>query len=161
MNQDLSLNITMWGRRFTENKLNASILSVSVMSEQVTTVVWWCGAQKARLAVLNWWRYVVMSPLIDTKMMFNCQICALFLQQKNGKVLFQKDNAPSHRAGITQPFVRRHNVNVMSPWPALSSALNVIEQVGAKFDLKLRKYTHPDYFIQLKQNLINAWNNIP
>ena len=39
MNQDLSLNITMGGQRFTGNNLNTSIFSVSVMSEQVTTVV--------------------------------------------------------------------------------------------------------------------------
>ena len=39
MNQDLSLNITMEGRRFTENNLDAPILGVSVMSEQVTIVV--------------------------------------------------------------------------------------------------------------------------
>ena len=52
-----------------------------------------------------------------------------FLQQQNEPVIFQQDNAPAHRAGVTQAFLQHHNVNVMIPWAAHSPDLNVIQHV--------------------------------
>ena len=80
-----------------------------------------------------------------------------FLQQQNGPVIFQQD-----RAGITQAFLQHHNVHVMNPWPAHSPDLNVIKHVWSRIGLEVKKmHPPPTTLVQLEQNLITAWNNIP
>ena len=85
-----------------------------------------------------------------------------FLARHRNNLVFQQDNAPAHRAFATHTFLQQNNVRVMTPWPALSPDLNVIEHLWDKIDKDIRSLRPPPTTIpQLQQSLIDAWNNIP
>lgn len=81
---------------------------------------------------------------------------------RNGFPTFQQDNAPAHRAIITNNFLNQNNVNVMRPWPAVSPDLNPIEHVWDQMKRSLRAlHPQPQTLPQLRAALTNIWNNIP
>lgn len=84
-----------------------------------------------------------------------------FVQQHNPTTL-QQDNAPPHRARVTQQFLTDHNIDLINPWPAVSPDLNPIEHV---WDMLGRTVSNmhppPQNNDELFDALSNAWNNIP
>ena len=45
-----------------------------------------------------------------------------FINNQNGPVIFQQDNARPHTAGVTTQFLQGNNINVMQ-WPSMSPDL--------------------------------------
>ena len=76
--------------------------------------------------------------------------------------LFQHDNAKSHTARDTANFLRANNIAFINDWPAKSPDLNPIEHFWDNLDqLVRRRPILPSHVIQLRQALIQEWNNIP
>ena len=82
-----------------------------------------------------------------------------FIQQHNRGMIFQHDNAPAHRAHATRDFLLRNNVNVLTPWPAVSPDLNQIEHLWDRIDKVVRE-DPPATIQELTQSLIDAWNAV-
>ena len=81
---------------------------------------------------------------------------------RNGNPTFQQDNAPAHRARLTNGFLNQNGVNVLRPWPAISPDLNPIEHVWDQMKRKLRSLHPPPRTLpQLRAALVNIWTNIP
>ena len=81
---------------------------------------------------------------------------------RNGNPTYQQDNAPAHRAILTQNFLNQNGVNVLRPWPAVSPDLNPIEHIWDQMKRTLRSmHPAPQNLPQLRAALTNIWNNIP
>ena len=84
-----------------------------------------------------------------------------FINNQNGPVIFQQDNAHSHTARVTTRFFLGNNTNVMQ-WPSMSPDLSPIEQVWDELDKRVRLHqVQPNTLAQLEQALIHEWNNLP
>ena len=84
------------------------------------------------------------------------------LFQNNGNItLFQHDNATSHTARDTVNFLQVNNIAFINDWPAKSPDLNPTEHFWDKLDQRVRRCPiPPSNIIQLRQALIQEWNNI-
>ena len=85
------------------------------------------------------------------------------LFQNNANItLFQHDNAISRTARDTLNFLKANNIAFMNDWPAKSPDLNPFEHLWDNLDQSVRRRPiPPSNFIQLRQALIQEWNNIP
>uniref|UniRef100_UPI001651CFA5 transposase n=1 Tax=Paenibacillus tengchongensis TaxID=2608684 RepID=UPI001651CFA5 len=71
-------------------------------------------------------------------------------------------NATSHTARDTVNFLRANNIAFINDWPAKSPDLNPIEHLWDNLDQRVRRRPiPPSNVIQLRQALIQEWNNIP
>ena len=83
-----------------------------------------------------------------------------FINNQNGPVIFQQDNARPHTARVTTQFLQGNNINVMQ-WPSMSPDLSPIEQVWDELDKRVcRRQIQPNTLAQLEQALIHEWNNL-
>ena len=84
-----------------------------------------------------------------------------FINNQNGPVIFQQDNARPHMARVTTQFLQGNNINVMQ-WPSMSPDLSPIEQVWDELDKRVRRrQIQPNTLAQLEQVLVHEWNNLP
>ena len=84
-----------------------------------------------------------------------------FINNQNGPVIFQQDNARPHTARVTTQFLQGNNINVMQ-WPSMSPDLLPIEQVWDELDKRVRRrQIQPNTLAQFEQALIHEWNNLP
>ena len=84
-----------------------------------------------------------------------------FLNNANISI-FQHDNATSHTARDTVNFVKTNNIDFTDDWPANSPDLNPIEHVWNSLDRRFRRRSNPPANVnELRQALIQEWNNIP
>ena len=85
------------------------------------------------------------------------------LFQNNANItLFQYDNATSHTVRDSVDFLRANNIAFINDWPAKSPDLNPNEHLWDNLDQRVRHHPIPlSNFIQLRQALIQEWNNIP
>ena len=84
-----------------------------------------------------------------------------FFQEHQGLTL-QQDNAPPHRARITQDYITNNNMQILHPWPAASPDLNPIEHVWDIIGRHVESADpRPQNNAQLLQSLTDAWNDIP
>ena len=85
-----------------------------------------------------------------------------FLQGFGPGVIFQHDNAPPHRARLTQQYLLGQNIDVLQPWPAVSPDLNPIEHAWDILGRRVRARNPPPQNAQeLFQALTREWNNLP
>ena len=84
----------------------------------------------------------------------------ILLIHNNANVsIFHHDNAASHTARNTVNFLSTNNID---DWPANSPDLNPIEHVWDSLDRQLRRRPNsPANLNELRQALIQEWNNIP
>ena len=76
--------------------------------------------------------------------------------------MFQHDDPTSHTARDTVNFLRTNNIDFIDDWPANSTDLNPIEHVWGSLDRRLRRRPNPPANVnELRQALIQEWNNIP
>ena len=81
-------------------------------------------------------------------------------QIPTSQVIFQQDNAPGHASKSTKEYLKDNNINVMS-WPAQSADMNIIENVWAHLETKLRQRpVLPTNINQLWQALEEEWYQI-
>ena len=78
-----------------------------------------------------------------------------------GRYVFQQDNAPAHRARITQQFLLQNNVTVMD-WPAISPDMSPIEHVWDDLGRRVHSRRPPPRTVpELQQALLDEWANLP
>ena len=93
---------------------------------------------------------------------FRCSLSNCFKTMPGNITLFQHDNATIHTARDTVNFLRANNIAVINDWPTKSPDLNPTEHLWGNFDQGVRRHPiPPSNVIQLRQVLIQEWNNIP
>ena len=81
------------------------------------------------------------------------------VQQRN--LILQQDNARPHVARICQDFLANNNIAPLA-WPPYSPDLTPIEHMWDELDRRVRKRRNPPATLaQLRNALIDEWNNIP
>ena len=114
-----------------------------------------CGDLKTRLVTvrgnLNARRYrdEILQPVVVP-----------FIQQHQGRFVYQHDNARPHTARLTQDFLNRSNIVVL-PWPACSPDMNPIEHLWHHLDRQIRRQAVPPVTLQqLEQCIHDEWQRI-
>ena len=81
------------------------------------------------------------------------------VQQRN--LILQQDNARPHVARVCHDFLANNNIAPLA-WPPYSPDLTPIEYKWDKLDRRVRKRRNPPATrAQLRNALIDEWNNIP
>ena len=81
------------------------------------------------------------------------------VQQRN--LILLQDNARPHVARVCQDFLANNNIAPLA-WPPYSPDLTPIEHMWDKLDRRVRKRRNrPATLAQLRNALIDEWNNIP
>ena len=81
------------------------------------------------------------------------------VQQRN--LILQQDNARPHVARVCQDFLADNNIAQLA-WPPYSPDLTPIEHMWDELDRRVRKRRNPlATLAQLRNALIDEWNNIP
>ena len=81
------------------------------------------------------------------------------VQQRN--LILQQDNARPHVARVCQDFLANNNIAPLA-WPLYSPDLTPIEHMWDELDRRVRKRRNPPTTLaQLRNALIDEWNNIP
>ena len=125
MNAASKWTLMMADKRFTEEGMNALPNCVSTVGDRRGVMVWGAisSTDRSPLVFINGnltaARYIneVIRPHL------------LPFLARYGNPTFQQDNAPAHRARLTDNFLNQNGVTVMRPWPAVSPDLNPIEHV--------------------------------
>ena len=81
--------------------------------------------------------------------------------QKDPGYILQQDNAPAHRARMTQAYLAGQQIDVIHPWSAASPDMNPIEHVWDILGRLQEMNPAPQNNTALIQSLTNAWNAIP
>lgn len=82
-------------------------------------------------------------------------------QNVGNNFIYMDDNARPHRARIVNEFFYQNGINRMW-WPALSSDLNPIEQIWDVLQRRISSRNHhPDTLRELREALVEEWNQIP
>ena len=82
-----------------------------------------------------------------------------FVQQRN--LILQQDNARPHVARVCQDFLANNNIAPLA-WPPYSPDLTPIEHIWDELDSRVRKRRNPPATLaQLRNALIDEWNNVP
>ena len=88
-----------------------------------------------------------------------CPVAVPLVQQRN--LILQLDNARPHVARVCQDFLANNNIAPLA-WPPYSPDLTPIEHVWDELDRRVRKCRNPPATLaQLRNALIDEWNNIP
>ena len=84
------------------------------------------------------------------------------VQQRNLNLILQQDNARPHVARVCQDFLANNNIAPLA-WPPYSPDLTPIEHMWDELDRRVRKRRNPPpaTLAQLRNALIDKWNNIP
>ena len=86
-------------------------------------------------------------------------IAVPLVQQHN--LIFQQDNARPHVARVCRQFLANHNIQPLD-WPAYSPDLSPIEHLWDELDRRVRRRQNtPTTLNQLRNALLEEWNNIP
>ena len=74
--------------------------------------------------------------------------------------VFQQDGASCHTSRSTQAYLASHGVKVLTPWPAMSPDLNIVEHCWAWLSRQLigRSFKRVD---DLWDAIVHAWDNRP
>ena len=131
---------------------------LTLLSASMTgLVVVWAGVtmnQRTRLCIvdgnLNAQRSVddILQPVVVP-----------FHGRMNQGAVLQDDNAPLHRGRVVNEFARQFNIRRLD-WPANSPYLNPIKHIWDELGRRVYRHNPPQTLVQLRQRLIQEWNNI-
>lgn len=76
---------------------------------------------------------------------------------RNGRAVFQHDNAPCHQSQETTSFLQRRQITLL-PWPPYSPDLNPIENIWGYVKLRVHKRTYSNKN-ELIASVENVWNS--
>ena len=82
-----------------------------------------------------------------------------FLGRMNQGAVLQDDKALPHCGSVVNEFVRQFNIPILD-WPANSPYLNPIKHIGDELGRRVYRHNPPQTLVQLRQRLIQEWNNI-
>ena len=86
-------------------------------------------------------------------------VAVLLVQQRY--LILQQDNTRPHVARVCQDFLANNNIAPLA-WPPYSPDLTPIEHMWDELDRRVRKRRNPPATLaQLRNALIDEWNNIP
>lgn len=109
-----------------------------------------------RSAARSWWR----SELTQFHYTSH-QACACPFLCQTTPLVFQQDNAPAHRAQVTQAFLRRNNIPTIQ-WPAMSADLNPIEHLWSYLKNRINNLQNRPFSVAaLRREIGRAWNRVP
>jgi hypothetical protein len=80
------------------------------------------------------------------------------LYDENSSVIYQQDNAPSHKSRTSMAWFAENQVEVMY-WPARSPDLNPFEHIWVLIDQRISEIQFHS-ITQLEEELVNQWNKI-
>ena len=82
-----------------------------------------------------------------------------FLIRMNQGAVLQDDNALPQRGRVVNEFIRQFNIRRLD-WLVNSPDLNTIEHIGDELGRRVSRHNPPQTLVQLRQRLIQEWNNI-
>ena len=83
------------------------------------------------------------------------------LQIERPGLMFQQDNAPSHKADLTKGWIARKGIRLF-PHPAYSPDISPIEPIWRVLKRKINnRPRHPTSLAELEQAIREEWANIP
>ena len=82
-----------------------------------------------------------------------------FLSKMNQGAVLQDDDALPHRGCVVNEFIQQFNIRRLY-WPANSPDLNPMEHIGDELGRRVYRHNPPQTLVQLRQRLIQEWNNI-
>lgn len=102
-----------------------------------------------------------IEDIMDAPMYCNILSSALFRSIEKMKLkdyIFMQDNDPKHTSKLVKEFLSEKNIKTLD-WPAQSPDCNPIENMWRIIKLEVSK-SQPKTKRELKEAVINAWNNI-
>lgn len=138
---------------FTQSPIRVMVWGVIILGEKGPLVVLdYPGGKGSGMNTQRYREQVLEGALLDFHIRMNAT---------KGDVIFQQDNAPSHKSKGTKQWLAEHGIPLLFH-PSASPDLNPIERVWLELKTRLRALPHPPTSVEdLKRAIHKVWDEIP